>query len=147
MDPWFIVSAAPDEAKIIRTAREVNDAKPGVIVQRVLDTAKVIGAKSISILGLAFKADIDDLRESPALAITEAIVDALPEVKFSLVEPNLKVLPSSLADRPGVVLYRSTSEVLETNLIVLLVDHSQFTSLNEDWFPEACRIDTKGLWR
>ncbi len=72
VDPWFIVDAAPERAQLIRTAREVNDAKPEYVISRVKAHADRFKAPRIAVLGLAFKPDIDDLRESPALAITTA---------------------------------------------------------------------------
>ena len=76
VDPWFIVDSAPDESRLIRTAREVNDNKPHWVVDKVLAKAARFKNPVIGCLGLAFKANIDDLRESPALEITRALIAA-----------------------------------------------------------------------
>src|SRR6185312_10486730 len=73
VDPWFIVATAPDCTKVIRAAREVNDAKPGVVVEKVKRAAQRLREPVIACLGLAYKADIDDMRESPALHIVEML--------------------------------------------------------------------------
>ena len=85
VDPWFIVDAAPEQARLIRTAREVNDGKPHWVLERVEEAmaetrpnAACAAERTIACLGLAFKADIDDLRESPALAIVRAFTGATP---------------------------------------------------------------------
>ena len=77
VDPWFIVHSAPEAARLIRTAREVNDAKPGHVVARVRAKAERFRDPAIACFGLAFKADIDDLRESPALGIVEALAEGI----------------------------------------------------------------------
>lgn len=73
VDPWFIVSSASDTAKLIRQAREVNDSKPHYVLQQIIDAADQFKKPVVACLGIAFKADIDDLRESPALDITKML--------------------------------------------------------------------------
>jgi UDP-N-acetyl-D-mannosaminuronic acid dehydrogenase len=97
VDPWFIVDAAPEEARLIRTAREVNDAKPHVVVEKVRRAASECGADAIAAFGLAFKADIDDLRESPARFIVETLAEGMPETTRIVVEPHVGELPEELA--------------------------------------------------
>ena len=91
VDPWFIVDSAPEAARLIRTAREVNDGKPDHVVARVLAKAGRFKAPTIACFGLAFKADIDDLRESPALGIVEALA-ASGAGRLVVVEPNVGAL-------------------------------------------------------
>ena len=73
VDPWFIVAAAPEEAKLVRLAREVNDAKPEFVLEKTMAKAAKFKEPVIAALGIAFKADIDDLRESPSKAIVERL--------------------------------------------------------------------------
>jgi UDP-N-acetyl-D-mannosaminuronic acid dehydrogenase len=147
VDPWFIVSAAPDLARLIRTAREVNDSKPSWVHTQIADAVASIlreepqkDATQISIVcyGLAFKANIDDLRESPALAIVRDLADRHPGPIIA-VEPNIDELPRSLG---GVTL---SNELMPAGDVhVLLVDHSQF---DVDTLPTGLIVDTRGLWR
>lgn len=147
VDPWFIVSAAPNEALLIRTAREVNDRKPEWVLEKVkLAVAEIllknpkITAKEITIAcyGLAFKPDIDDLRESPAVQIVNAIAETHPG-PVVVVEPNVERLPESLK-RVKLV---DTEEAGSAELQVLLVDHKSFKEL----IPTAnLFLDFKGIW-
>ena len=94
VDPWFIVSQAGNDAKLIRAGREVNDFKPLFVVERICEVAREMQTDNIICYGLAFKPDIDDLRESPAVAVVEAL--AKRGLKLTLVEPNIKQLPTQL---------------------------------------------------
>ncbi len=146
VDPWFIVHSAPDVSPLIRTAREVNDGKPHHIVNRVRTAAAALKAPVIACLGLAFKADIDDLRESPAMEITtELAKSGVGEILA--VEPHVKVLPPSLAKLPKVSLSSSEEAVRRANIIVLLVNHRQFTGIDRALLRDKVVIDTRGFWR
>ena len=153
VDPWFIVSKTPDQARLIRTAREVNDGKPEWVVNKVkLAVAEYLQenpnktAKDVTIAcyGLAFKADIDDLRESPALAITQKIAAEHPG-KVMAVEPNIITLPEKLEGKFDLASI-ATAEV-SAAIKVLLVDHRQF-NLNcmNNTSGEKKVIDTRGIW-
>ncbi|GGC10687.1 UDP-N-acetyl-D-mannosamine dehydrogenase [Cellulomonas carbonis] len=149
VDPWFIVSSAPEEARLIRTAREVNDAKPGLVIERVLEKAARFRSPRIATLGLAFKPDIDDLRESPALRIVERLAKELPDVRIDAVEPHVEELPRSLADVPNVTLRDLDSAVKDADIVVLLVDHTVFKNADRRKLRlrEKVVIDTRGVWR
>ena len=148
VDPWFIISNTPDEAKLIKTARDVNDAKPEWVVAKVKEaiadfllnhpekTAKDI---TIGCYGITFKANIDDLRESPALAIAKQISD-LNQGKTLIVEPNVTELPEELLKAK---LVNFTDSILIADIHLILVDHKEFKG---DFIVGASRvIDTKGL--
>ena len=145
VDPWFIVSAAPEEARLIRTAREVNDAKPERVVTQVLDAVNGAVSPTIAALGLAFKADIDDLRESPALAITAELARRRPDATVLAVEPNIRELPESLSSLANVRLASLGEAQEQADVATLLVDHREFRE--HGWAGRAPVVDTRGLWR
>ena len=143
VDPWFIVDSAPDEAKLIRQARLINDAKPYHVIEQVEKAANEFKRPVIACLGLAFKADIDDLRESPALQIVEELVER--EVgELIAVEPNIKCLPNKLADK-NITLETFESALERANVIVVLVDHRQFKAADKSELARKVVIDTRGL--
>ena len=147
VDPWFIVSKAPDEAKLIHTARKVNDAKPEWVVNKVKiaiadflrdNPHKKVSEVKIACFGLAFKADIDDLRESPAMQIVMELQE-WHTGELLLVEPNIKSLPDQIKHGKLV----SLSNALEsTDVSIILVNHKEFYRVN---FDSSVVIDTKGL--
>ncbi|TQP50956.1 UDP-N-acetyl-D-mannosamine dehydrogenase [Vibrio cholerae] len=148
VDPWFIVSKTPEEAQIIHTARKVNDSKPEWVLNKVKQavadflqansdkTAKEI---TIACYGLAFKPDIDDLRESPAMQITQKIAE-MHSGRILAVEPNIESVPSKLT---GVELVELEMAACEADIQVLLVDHREFKSVS---LNKGIIIDTKGIW-
>ena len=151
VDPWFIVSKTPEQARLIRTAREVNDSKPEWVINKVkLAVAEFLQANpdktakevTIACLGLAFKADIDDLRESPALAITQSIAITHPGPVWA-VEPNISALPSTI--NASVNLVHLDDAQSEADIIVVLVDHKQFKALKNNSILHRV-IDTRGVW-
>lgn len=147
VDPWFIVSSDPKNSRLIRTAREVNDSKPNWVVDKVEEALRETNAERIAVLGLAFKANIDDLRESPSLNIATALSDKFADKKIFCVEPNIQTLPSSLAGYQNVELADTDQAIAAANVIVLLVDHSEFKNVTAAQLKGKVVIDTKGLWR
>jgi UDP-N-acetyl-D-mannosaminuronic acid dehydrogenase len=147
VDPWFIVSAVPEQARLIRTAREVNDHKPEVVLGKVADLAGRFRDPIIAALGLAFKPDIDDLRESPALEITRQLAARHPQATVLAVEPNVEVLPTSLAGFANLSLTETTDAIEKADVVVLLVDHKEFRHLDRSLLAEKAVIDTRGVWR
>ena len=143
VDPWFIVSSAPEESRLIRTARLVNDTKPEWVISKVEAAVSELAAGrdgaeaavTVACLGLAFKADIDDLRESPAVAIAAALGERLLGRVVS-VEPNIDALPKHLA---GMIELASVADALAVaDVIVLLVDHQPFRSTGLDELGLEC---------
>ena len=152
VDPWFIVSAAPEQARLIRAARETNDARPRSVLDKVEAALGLAGrpggeGATVACLGLAFKADIDDLRESPALAITEAFATEHPGTRVLAVEPHVDALPDRLAALPNVELVTTAEAVRDADVVVLLVDHAAFRSVSLGDLRGRELVDTRGLWR
>ena len=141
VDPWFIIDAAPAEARLLRTAREVNDSKPHHVVAQVL-AAAAPGA-TVACLGLAFKANVDDLRESPAVEIAAHLAAA--GLKVLAVEPHVQALPKGLAGKAELVALPDA--LARASVIVLLVDHRAFGGLTLAQFAGKKLIDTRGVVR
>ena len=142
VDPWFIVDAAPKESRLIRTAREVNDSKPVWVIEKVRAAAAKFPAPVVACLGLTFKANIDDLRESPSLAIAERL--AKQGFKILAVEPHIRALPKALEGKADLV---TLDEALaKADVIVLLVDHAAFKSVPVAQLAGKQVIDTRGIW-
>lgn len=147
VDPWFIVAAAPEEATLIRTARQVNDGKSGYVVGRAVEAVAGTMASTVAALGLAFKANIDDLRESPARQIVRDLAVELPNCKVLAVEPHIEKLPADLAALSNVELADLAGAVAAADVILLLVDHDEFRGIDRSVLEGKRVIDTKGLWR
>jgi len=147
VDPWFIVDKTPDQARLIRTAREVNDDKPGWVIAKVEEAIRQRKAAGmnvtprIALLGLAFKPNIDDLRESPALHIAETIVVSA-DAEFLIAEPNITTLPRSLSD---FQLCTTATAFAQADIIVVLVAHKEFEAVASSVRPEQTVIDAVGL--
>ncbi len=152
VDPWFIVAQNPQQARLIHTARLVNDAKPRWVLERVKSAVADCLAQSdkrasevtIACFGLAFKPDIDDLRESPAVAITQAIAGWHSGATLA-VEPNVAQLPAALAAH--VALTDLDTALQSADVLVMLVDHRQFKARHPADITQRWIIDTKGVWR
>lgn len=131
VDPWFIVHQNPTEAKIIKIAREVNDNKPNFVIQKIKERVKGISQPKIACLGLAFKPDIDDLRESPALDIVIKLANECDN-QILAVEPNIKQLPLKLQDKANIELVSLTQALDEADIVVILVKHKEFIGMQSD---------------
>lgn len=152
VDPWFIVDSAPAEARIIRTAREVNDHKPEWVVEKVkVAIADALSKKpastmadiKVACLGLAFKPDIDDLRESPAVEITQHISRLGCQVLA--VEPNIESLPQKLA-QSNLQLTTLRDALLFADVVCVLVKHKSFSEAIEVIRGKSLIIDSVGLF-
>ena len=151
VDPWFIVSKTPDLAHLVAAARTINDSKPEWVKDKVCSAVlelvkegRQISDVTIGCFGLAFKPNIDDLRESPSLFITRDLAKKFPGQVLA-VEPNIAGLPPELKGA-GVRLV-SMDEALRSDVIVLLVDHAPFRLTVPDFSPSQRVIDTRGIWR
>jgi UDP-N-acetyl-D-mannosaminuronic acid dehydrogenase len=147
VDPWFIVDSAPDEAKLIRAARLVNDMKPNFVLDKIEGAIHSIGRDKselkIVCLGLTFKPDIDDLRESPALDIVTKI-SLMNFKEVLLVEPNIRKLPKDLKNARKI---SSLNKAINAaDIVVLLVDHIQFKKIDLSLLSGKQIVDTRGIW-
>lgn len=147
VDPWFIVAAAPEEAKLVRLAREVNDAKPDFVLERIMAKAARFREPVIAALGIAFKADIDDLRESPSKMIVEELAAVMPHAEVLVVEPNVAELPPSLSALENVRLVAMDDAIDRADIVAVLVDHQQFKGVDRSRLLQKILVDTKGLFR
>lgn len=146
VDPWFIVAAAPEEARLMRTAREVNDSKPHRVIAQVTERANRMHSPVVACLGLAFKANIDDLRESPAMEVVKGISEQLPEATLLVVEPHVETLPASLQESENVTLLDAETAIGKADIVVMLVDHDAFRSINRKSLEGRSVFDTRGFW-
>ncbi|WP_299585368.1 UDP-N-acetyl-D-mannosamine dehydrogenase [uncultured Microbulbifer sp.] len=153
VDPWFIVDSCPEESQLIRSAREVNDGKPQWVLNQVKDKLDQVrrensgytsGDITVACLGISFKPDIDDLRESPALDVARAVAKLGCQVQ--IVEPNIESLPESM-DYTNVELTSLKQSLLEADVVCVLVKHSSFMEQVEFVSAKSNVIDAVGLLR
>ncbi|KQT90938.1 UDP-N-acetyl-D-mannosaminuronic acid dehydrogenase [Marmoricola sp. Leaf446] len=147
VDPWFIVGAAPELSRLIRTAREINDHKPHHVAEQVIAKTARFRDPSVACLGLSYKANIDDLRESPAVDIVSDIARALPGLEIRVAEPFVDRLPDELGSLPNVSLHPVADAVEKADIVVLLVDHDLFRGLSRSRLAGKVVYDTRGIWR
>ncbi len=145
VDPWFIVNSAPDLAKIIRAGRETNDHKAHYIFDEAVALIEEHPYANIACCGLAFKANVDDLRESPALEIASKIA-AKYKQRVKIVEPYIKALPPELAGH-GAALTDIDTAIRTCEIAIILVDHDQFKMIPLAERRHLQVIDTRGIWQ
>ncbi|MFJ9383235.1 UDP-N-acetyl-D-mannosamine dehydrogenase [Peribacillus sp. NPDC101481] len=143
VDPWFIVDAAPEKSQLIHTARKVNDSKPHYIVKKVKEVSQNISNPTIACLGLSFKANIDDLRESPAVEIVKELTSIFNQT-ILVAEPHIEELPYSLKDYK-IELTKTEDAINKADVVILLVDHDYFKAMDEEIFLNKIVIDTRGI--
>jgi UDP-N-acetyl-D-mannosaminuronic acid dehydrogenase len=145
VDPWFIIHAAADQSPLMRAARGVNDGKPHKVVEKVRDAARARPGARIACLGLTYKADVDDLRESPALEVAIELAQSFPG-RVVIVEPHIAAPPPGLAATDAE--FDKLNPALERcEIVVLLVRHQQFHDVDPARLAGKAVIDTVGLWR
>lgn len=150
VDPWFIVDSAPNSAKLIRTAREVNDHKPHYVIARLESLIQDIKTETrppvIACMGLAFKPDIDDLRESPAIEIVKHISEKKLGTLL-IVEPNIDSLPIDLEKSPDIKLLDAEAAVRAADIVLMLVNHREFYQIDRTLLNGKKVLDTRGVWQ
>lgn len=138
VDPWFIVNAYPDLSRLMQTAREVNTYKPHYVVSKVTEKAARLKQPVVACLGLAYKPDIDDLRESPAIEVVRELETAL-NADLLVVEPNISELPQALNGR---VTHAHLEQALEkADIVVALVAHREFRRVNPALLKDKILLD------
>ncbi|MGR3617175.1 MAG: UDP-N-acetyl-D-mannosamine dehydrogenase [Paracoccaceae bacterium] len=151
IDPWFLIAENPEDAQLIHSARCRNQAKPDWVVQKILEKVsqilksqpgRALSDFRIVCMGLAFKPDIDDLRESPALRITSAL--GQQGLQVAAVEPHITTLPEELGNLP-VNLANPEHAFSNADLVCILVKHSEFSKLVDQIDPDIPVMDFVGL--
>lgn len=146
VDPWFIVDSAPAESRLIRMSREVNNSKPAFVADKVLREADSSSARVVACLGLAFKANVDDLRESPAVEVCQRVCGEF-EGDILIAEPYIERLPPSFQTFPKARLEILETCISDADVIVILVDHDEFKQVDWNRWRHKPIIDTRGLVR
>ena len=143
VDPWFIVHAAPELTPLIRTARHVNDGKTDHVIARASALIEAAAGRA-ALLGLAFKANVDDFRESPAMRVAEVLAARFGD-RIAIVEPHVAELPKRLVDA-GATLIDIDSALADCETMIVLVDHDIFKSVPADERAGKAVYDTRGIW-
>jgi UDP-N-acetyl-D-mannosaminuronic acid dehydrogenase len=144
VDPWFIVHGDPVNSRIIRTAREVNIAKTDYVVEQASKLIDEHPGAQIACLGLAFKPNIDDFRESPALEVAHRLAKRYG-ARIRLVEPYASGLPAEFLGT-GAALIDIDDAIEQCAVFIVLVDHDMFKSVPLDERADKAVYDTRGMW-
>ena len=145
VDPWFIVHGAPGESRLIRTAREVNDAKMHHVIARATALIESAPDLKVACLGLAFKANIDDFRESPARFVAASLARKFG-TRIRIVEPFAAELPREF-DGTGAELIDIDTALVDCGILIILVDHDVFRVIPAEERRRALVYDTRGIWK
>lgn len=141
VDPWFIIHSTPALSKLMRTAREVNDFKRDWVINKIESVAKKLEKPIIGCLGITYKANIDDIRESPSLYIVERLIKMNYQVLVCDPYAEKKVSNKNFV-------FVNIDELIEkANIIVTLVEHKEFFSISKGRVKEKIVIDIKGIFR
>jgi UDP-N-acetyl-D-mannosaminuronic acid dehydrogenase len=144
VDPWFFVETAPDLTPLIYASRQVNDSQPHYVLDLIQRAMGSLKGRKIAALGLAYKPDVDDLRESPAVEVVHLLQDAGATVKaFEPYKPA--------AELPGIHTVPTLEDSLaDAEAVVLLVSHSHFRELSPEKIkfmsPARILVDTVNVW-
>lgn len=145
VDPWFIVDAAPHQARMIRASREINDGKASYVYEQARSLIENLPDRDVFCLGLSFKANVDDLRESPAVEIAERLAESYPN-RIHVVEPFIDSLPEKLAQH-GARKAELAEALAKNGILIVLVDHDAFRRVTAEQRNGAIVYDTRGMWR
>ena len=145
IDPWFIADTAPHLTPLIQAARQVNDGMPKVIADRVIAECKRLDKPVVVCLGLAYKSDVADLRESPAIAVIKHLQRRL-RGQILIVEPFVSTLPADIVDDGATKLVGLDDGLAAADVVVLLTDHSVFADISPEPLASKVVIDSRGTW-
>lgn len=144
VDPWFLIAQNPDITSLMSAARNVNDGRPHSVIGKVVTAADDSGSRKVCCLGLAYKNDVDDLRESPAVEVAAELAQKGYEV--AVVEPYVEALPPALAPFSNVKLLGAAEAIAGSDIVVLLVNHKPFRAIEPAALEGKTVIDCVGLW-
>lgn len=144
VDPWFIISSAPERTRLIRAAREVNDSKPKFVVSQICERAERFKRPVVACLGLTYKPDVDNIRESPAIAIVSQLARCGQE-RILVADPNLSALPQELAALSNVFFCETLEAVRQADIVAVLVAHTPFRKVPREELMRRMVIDVTGL--
>lgn len=144
IDPYFIIEAAPENTRLIASAREINSERPHRVVQDIKALLDPNAKQTIACLGLSFKPNIDDMRESPAVEVVD-LLSRIPNLTVIAAEPNARALPRQLEGK-GITFTDALSAIDQADIVALLVDHRQFSLIDPEELKNKKLVDTRGLW-
>jgi UDP-N-acetyl-D-mannosaminuronic acid dehydrogenase len=145
VDPWFVVHSAPEQSVLIRTARMINDNKPKLVADKVIAAHNAMAPARVGCLGLTYKSDVDDVRESPSVIVIKHLLDAGIE-SILVHHPFVKDLPQEVR-KLGVTLTSLECLLNKAHILVLLTDHSEYRSLGAKVRAGKTVIDPTGAWK
>ncbi|MDP1731213.1 MAG: UDP-N-acetyl-D-mannosamine dehydrogenase [Devosia sp.] len=144
VDPYFIIDAAPNNTRLMSAGRRINSERPYAVVKEIEAVLDPTKRETIACLGLSFKPNIDDLRESPAVEVVKLLHEA-GVGKIIAAEPHARRLPKEL-DELGIEFTDALTAIDKADVIVLLVDHRHFSLIDPEALKDKKLIDTRGLW-
>jgi UDP-N-acetyl-D-mannosaminuronic acid dehydrogenase len=146
IDPWFIVHNASEITPLMQTARKINDERPAHTARIILKESAQRSGSVIACLGLAYKPNVDDLRESPAIAVVQQLAEEF-NGRILVSEPHVNALPAALSEYENIHFTDALSAVNEANVIVALVGHHSFSFINPHALQEKLVLDFANLWK
>ncbi|HTM76484.1 MAG TPA: UDP binding domain-containing protein [Devosia sp.] len=144
VDPYFIIDAAPEQTPLMARARKINSARPAAVVEEIRSVLDPNKKQIVACLGLSFKPNIDDLRESPAVEVVRLLHEA-GIAKIIASEPHADALPPQL-EGLGIEFRDALTAIDRADVVVLLVDHRHFNFIDPEALSNKKLIDTRGLW-
>ncbi|MGV3489721.1 MAG: UDP-N-acetyl-D-mannosamine dehydrogenase [Devosia sp.] len=144
VDPYFIIDAVPEHTSLMQAAREINNSRPHTVVSEIVGLLDKGKRQTVACLGLSFKPNIDDVRESPAVEVVKLLAD-VPGIKVIAAEPHIDALPEELHGK-GIIFTDALSAIDKADIVVLLVDHRQLGLIDPRALEDKKLVDTRGLW-